>query len=69
MLSTNVFVCFWLMLIGLMGMLGIATAMLAGAALRSGSIASGITLTVLTLACGLVCGIAQDSWRSLGHKR
>ena len=69
MLSANFFVCFWLTFIGLVAMLGLSTAMLAGASLRSGEIAAGITATVLTLACGLVCGIAQDTCRSLKHKR
>ena len=69
MLSTRFFVSFWVMLIGLMGMLGLAAAALAGTLLRSGDIAAGITATVITLACGLLCGIAQDAWRSLGHRR
>ena len=69
MLSANFFVCFLLTFISLMAMLGLSTAMLAGVSLRSGEIPAGITATVLTLACGLVCGIAQDTCRSLKHKR
>jgi hypothetical protein len=63
------FLFFWVTLIGLLGMLGLGTAALAGAALRSGEFASGGATTALALACGLLCGIAQDACRSLGHPR
>jgi hypothetical protein len=68
MLPTTFFTCFWLTLIGMMGMLGLTGAILAGAALRSGELGAGMTATVLTLACGLVCGIAQDAWRTRHHQ-
>ena len=68
MLSTNFFVFFWITLIGLMGMLGVGAAALAGSLLRSGNLASGATATAIALVCGLLCGIAQDACRSLGQR-
>lgn len=60
---------FWLLFIGLMGLLGLAAALAAGLTFARGEVASGIVATLMALACGLLCGIAHMSYREAAPRR
>jgi flavin-dependent dehydrogenase len=56
---------FWVVFIALIGMLGVGIAALAGALLARRDLASAVAACVLTVACALLCGLAEDARRSL----
>jgi hypothetical protein len=55
-------------LIGLLGLLALGAAV-TGAALRTGELAIGGAMAVVRLACGLLCGVAEDACHGLGRPR
>ncbi len=65
MLPAMFFRLFWLVFIALIGMLGLGLAALAGALLAQRNLPSAVAACVLTAACALLCGLAEDARRSL----
>ncbi len=56
---------FWVLFIGLIGLLGLALAMTAGMALAGGSMPSFVVATMMTGACAVLCGAAHTSLRQI----
>ena len=63
------FRCFWVTFIGLQLMLGFGAAATTGALLRRGDLGTGGMMLVVTLACALLCGVAQDGYRATAAGR
>jgi len=62
-INSSFFQMFWLVFIGLMGLLGISLAMTAGFSLATRDVPSALVATALTGACALLCGIAHMTYR------
>ncbi len=69
MLSGRIFQMFWIVFIGLIGMLGLTLAMTAGVAFAQHSYATALVATLLTGVCALMCGEAQASLRAVSSGR
>lgn len=69
MLSGRLFEMFWLVFIGLVGLLGLTLAMTAGIAFAQHALASGIVATLLTATCAVLCGEAQSCLRAATARR
>lgn len=65
MLATQFFRFFWLTYIALLGLLGLSLAMLAGELWATGRIAAALAATLMGVACALLCGLADETRRSL----
>ncbi len=65
MLSPAFFRLFWLLFIGVIGLLGLGLAMVAGMLLALGDLPSGMAAAMLGAACALLCGTADTVRRSL----
>lgn len=61
MINARFFEFFWVTFIGLIGMLGLALALVAGTTLAMREISVAITAVALSAGCGALCVMAEEA--------